>query len=81
MIPSAGPVATDHLTMPPVGECRSAFSSRFRAATMKTSSFISKSACATPVIVDGTLYVSNIYGWVTAMPLAELKGAQAAMNR
>ncbi len=36
---------------------------------------------SSPVIVGGTLYVSNIYGWVTAMPLAELKGAQAAMNK
>ena len=36
---------------------------------------------SSPVIVCGTLYVSNIYGWVTAMPLADIKGSQAALNK
>ncbi len=29
---------------------------------------------SSPVIVGGTLYVSNIYGWVLAMPVSELRG-------
>ncbi len=33
---------------------------------------------SSPVIVGGTLYVSNIYGWVTAIPLSDLKGSPAA---
>jgi outer membrane protein assembly factor BamB len=30
---------------------------------------------SSPVIVGGTLYVSNIYGWVNAIPLTDLKGS------
>lgn len=33
---------------------------------------------SSPVIVGGTLYVSNVYGWVTAIPVADLKGAEKA---
>lgn len=33
---------------------------------------------SSPVIVGGTLYVSNIYGWVSAIPLGDLKGGQHA---
>ncbi len=33
---------------------------------------------SSPVIVGGTLYVSNVYGWVTAIPLSDLKGSPAA---
>jgi polyvinyl alcohol dehydrogenase (cytochrome) len=29
---------------------------------------------SSPVIVGGTLYVSNVYGWVFALPVAELEG-------
>jgi outer membrane protein assembly factor BamB len=32
---------------------------------------------SSPVIVGGTLYISNIYGWVMAMPLSDLKGSPA----
>ena len=32
---------------------------------------------SSPVIVGGTLYVSNIYGWVNAIPLSDIKGSQA----
>ena len=28
-----------------------------------------------PVIVGGTQYVSNIYGWVLAMPVSEIRGS------
>jgi outer membrane protein assembly factor BamB len=34
---------------------------------------------SSPVIVGGTLYVSNIYGWVSAIPLGDIKGSQRAM--
>jgi len=34
---------------------------------------------SSPVIVGGTLYVSNIYGWVNAMPLSDIKGSQRAL--
>jgi outer membrane protein assembly factor BamB len=33
---------------------------------------------SSPVIAGGTLYVSNIYGWVNAVPLSSLRGSQAA---
>ena len=33
---------------------------------------------SSPVIVGGTFYVSNIYGWVTAIPVADLKGDKKA---
>jgi outer membrane protein assembly factor BamB len=33
---------------------------------------------SSPVIVGGTLYVSNIYGWVLAMPLSEIRGSARA---
>ena len=33
---------------------------------------------SSPVIVGGTLYVSNVYGWVNALKLSDLKGAEAA---
>lgn len=36
---------------------------------------------SSPVIVGGTLYVSNIYGWVSAIPLAELKGSPRATGK
>ena len=32
---------------------------------------------SSPVIVGGTLYVSNIYGWVVALPVADIPGAPA----
>jgi outer membrane protein assembly factor BamB len=35
---------------------------------------------SSPVIVGGTLYVTNIYGWVHAIPLVDLKGSQAAVQ-
>ena len=33
---------------------------------------------SSPVIVGGTLYVSNVYGWVTAIPLADIKGSRTS---
>ena len=33
---------------------------------------------SSPVIVGGTLHVSNVYGWVTAVPLTDLKGEENA---
>ncbi|MDE3137518.1 MAG: PQQ-like beta-propeller repeat protein, partial [Acidobacteriota bacterium] len=33
---------------------------------------------SSPVIVGGTLYVSNIYGWVLAMPVSEISGEATA---
>jgi len=36
---------------------------------------------SSPVIVGGTLYVSNIYGWVNAIPLTDLAGSQRAMAK
>ncbi len=30
---------------------------------------------SSPVIVGGTLYVSNIYGWVIALPVSEIRGS------
>ena len=32
---------------------------------------------SSPVIVGGTLYVSNVYGWVTAIPLRQIAAASA----
>lgn len=32
---------------------------------------------SSPVIVGGTFYVSNVYGWVIALPLSELRGEPA----
>ena len=32
---------------------------------------------SSPVIVGGTLYVSNVFGWVNAMPLSEISGASS----
>lgn len=36
---------------------------------------------SSPVIVGGTFYVSNIYGWVNAIPVADLKGSQKPMAK
>ncbi|MCL5268183.1 MAG: PQQ-binding-like beta-propeller repeat protein [Bacteroidetes bacterium] len=33
---------------------------------------------SSPVIVGGTLYVSNIYGWLLAMPVSEITGTPTA---
>ncbi|MGC9199840.1 MAG: PQQ-binding-like beta-propeller repeat protein [Acidobacteriaceae bacterium] len=33
---------------------------------------------SSPVIVGGTLYVSNVYGWVTAVPLKDIYSSTAA---
>jgi outer membrane protein assembly factor BamB len=33
---------------------------------------------SSPVIIGGTLYVTNIYGWVHAIPLSDLKRGQTA---
>ena len=33
---------------------------------------------SSPVIVGGTLYISNIYGWVMAVPLSEITGSPIA---
>jgi outer membrane protein assembly factor BamB len=35
---------------------------------------------SSPVIVGGTLYVTNMYGWVHAIPLVDLKGSQTAVQ-
>lgn len=32
---------------------------------------------SSPVIVGGTLYVSNVYGWVNALPLQSITGAES----
>lgn len=36
---------------------------------------------SSPVIVGGTLYVSNVYGWVNAIPLTEIRGSQTAASK
>lgn len=36
---------------------------------------------SSPVIVGGTLYVSNVYGWVNAIPLTDIKGGQQTMAK
>jgi outer membrane protein assembly factor BamB len=36
---------------------------------------------SSPVVVGGTLYVSNIYGWLMAMPLSQLDGTSMASLR
>jgi polyvinyl alcohol dehydrogenase (cytochrome) len=36
---------------------------------------------SSPVVIGGTLYVSNIYGWVVAMPLADIPGHAAVAER
>lgn len=36
---------------------------------------------SSPVIVGGTLYVSNVYGWVIALPVSDLKGGRQSMTK
>jgi polyvinyl alcohol dehydrogenase (cytochrome) len=36
---------------------------------------------SSPVIVGGTLYVSNIYGWVNAVPLSDIRNGQLSVAK
>jgi outer membrane protein assembly factor BamB len=36
---------------------------------------------SSPVVVGGTLYVSNIYGWVNALRLSDIKGSPISSNK